>query len=136
MRRIFADTSYWIALLNPRDELHSRAIESARKYAADQVTTSEMVLVEFLNAFSGRGPGLRRAAAQAVAALRRAPNVIVRPQASELFEQAFARYESRPDKAWSLTDCASFVIMEEEKIEDALTYDDHFAQAGFRSLLR
>jgi predicted nucleic acid-binding protein len=46
------------------------------------------------------------------------------------------RYQTRPDKSWSLTDCSSFLIMESEGIEAALTYDRHFEQAGFQALLR
>ncbi len=42
----------------------------------------------------------------------------------------------RPDKDWSLTDCISFVVMEEHGITDALTGDHHFEQAGFRALLK
>jgi len=45
------------------------------------------------------------------------------------------RYESRWDKAWSLTDCLSFVVMEEDAIEEAPTGDAHYTQAGFRRLL-
>ncbi len=40
-------------------------------------------------------------------------------------------YQSRPDKAWSLTDCISFIVMGDERLDDALTGDRHFAQAGF-----
>ena len=42
MKRIFADTSYWIALFNPRDELHDRAVAAARKYSDDKMVTSEV----------------------------------------------------------------------------------------------
>lgn len=65
MKRIFADTSYWIALFNPRDELHARAVAAAQSSSEDQIVTSEMVLVEFLNGFSDRGPRLRPAASKA-----------------------------------------------------------------------
>jgi predicted nucleic acid-binding protein len=136
MKRIFADTSYWIALLNPRDELHASAVASAQSYASDQMVTSEMVLVEFLNGFSDHGPRLRAAASKAVRTLLSSPNVTVIPQASDQFERALRRYEERIDKEWSLTDCASFLIMEGEDIEGALTHDQHFAQAGFHALLR
>jgi uncharacterized protein len=95
-----------------------------------------MVLVEFLNAFSESGPRLRRAAAQAVRSLQSAANAVVIPQTNDQFEQALRRYDGRPDKSWSLTDCASFLIMETQGIEAALTYDQHFAQAGFQALLR
>jgi len=136
MKRVFADTSYWIALLNPRDELHHKAVAAARNCSDDQVVTSEMVLVEFLNGFSDRGPRLRAAASKAAKTLRSSLNVTVIPQTSDQFERALRRYEDRVDKDWSLTDCASFLIMEAEGIEAVLTHDQHFAQAGFRALLR
>ena len=136
MMRVFADTNYWIALLNPRDELHDRAVASAQSCAEDQIVTSEMVLVELLNGFSDGGPRLRVAASKAVKTLRSSPSVTVVPQTSDQFQKALARYEERIDKDWSLTDCASFLIMEAEGIEAALTHDQHFAQAGFQALLR
>lgn len=44
-------------------------------------------------------------------------------------------YRARPDKEWSLTDCTSFVVMNECGLTDALTGDRHFEQAGFKALL-
>lgn len=44
-------------------------------------------------------------------------------------------FESRTDKDWGLVDCTSFVIMTEQRINDAFTEDQHFVQAGFRKLL-
>lgn len=38
---------------------------------------------------------------------------------------------NRPDKNWSLTDCITFVIMREAGLQEALTGDRHFEQAGF-----
>jgi hypothetical protein len=45
-------------------------------------------------------------------------------------------YRRRPDKAWSLTDGLSFVVMTDRGLTDALTGDHHVEQAGFRALLR
>jgi predicted nucleic acid-binding protein len=45
-------------------------------------------------------------------------------------------YRRRPDKAWSVTDCISFVVMEGDGIREALTGDQHFEQAGFVALLK
>jgi uncharacterized protein len=58
MERVFADTGYWIALLNPRDDLHQKASATSRDYTPNQIVTSEMVLTEFLNSFSDRTPPL------------------------------------------------------------------------------
>ena len=98
MKRVFADTSYWIALLNPRDDLHGRAVALARSCAEDQIVTSEMVLVELLNGFSDGGPRLRVAASKAVKTLRSSPSVTVVPQTSDQFQRALSRYEERVDK--------------------------------------
>lgn len=49
--------------------------------------------------------------------------------------QAWKLLTQRPDKAWSLVDCASFIIMQQEGLVEALTTDRHFAQAGFKPLL-
>jgi predicted nucleic acid-binding protein len=136
MERVFADTGYWIALLNPRDDLHQKASATSREYSPGQIVTSEMVLTEFLNSFSDYGPRPRRAAAKAAASLRDTPQVVIVPQTSQLFEKALKRYQDMADKSWSLTDCASFLIMEEERLTAALTHDRHFAQAGFQTLLR
>ena len=45
-------------------------------------------------------------------------------------------FADRPDKQWSLTDCISFVVMEDRGMQDALSADRDFEEAGFRALLR
>jgi uncharacterized protein len=49
--------------------------------------------------------------------------------------QALMLYQSRTDKAWGLTDCISFVVMQQNNLTDAVTGDRHFVQAGFRALM-
>ena len=44
--------------------------------------------------------------------------------------------KNRLDKAWSLVDCTSFVLMQQLSIQEALTTDQHFEQAGFIRLLK
>ncbi|MEW6777521.1 MAG: PIN domain-containing protein, partial [Bdellovibrionota bacterium] len=100
------------------------------------LVTSEMVLAELLNDFSARDPELRRSAAQLALRLREMPDVTVFPQTTEGFQEALSLYLERYDKSWSLTDCASFRVMREQGLEEALTYDKHFDQAGFKALLR
>jgi predicted nucleic acid-binding protein len=88
-----------------------------------------------LNSFSDRGR-LRHAVGGVVQRLRSNRDVVIVPQTSEQFESALRRYRKAADKSWSLTDCASFEVMEAEQIGAALTHDQHFAQAGLEALLR
>ena len=53
----------------------------------------------------------------------------------ELLKRAFQLYKDRMDKEWGLTDCISFIIMQEFGLVKALTADEHFQQAGFQTLL-
>lgn len=93
-----------------------------------------MVLSEFLAAFST--VPLRSSAVSAVRKIMGNPNVEVVPQTSIQFRDAFDHYASRADKAWSLTDCASFRVITERGVSEALAHDHHFEQAGFKALLR
>lgn len=136
MRAVFADSSYWIALLNPGDALHEKATRVSKSLGRIHLMTSEMVLAELLNDSAGRGEAVRRAAVLLVERLRRSPNLSIVPQSSLQFQDALSLYADRGDKAWGLTDCASFRIMDRDGLTRALTHDRHFEQAGFKALLR
>ena len=64
------------------------------------------------------------------------PNVEVVAQTSIQFREALELFASRADKERSLTDCASFNLMRERGVSEALAHDHHFEQAGFVALLR
>jgi predicted nucleic acid-binding protein len=134
MKQIFADTSYWIGLVNPRDQIHQKVIKITQQLFSVRLVTTEMVLGELLNSFSDSP--FRRTVAGMVLKLRNDRNLRIVPQTSEQFESALRRYKQAADKSWSLTDCASFQVMEAEQIQAALTHDQHFAQAGYETLLR
>lgn len=136
MKIVFADTSYFVALLNPRDAHHSFAIERASSLGTFRLVTSEMVLTELLTFFAREGQVFRARAVELCDRLGEDPNVEIEPQTRDLFRRALERYRAMKDKNWSVTDCASFHLMEREGIRDALTNDHHFEQAGFRALLR
>lgn len=136
MRTVFADTGYWVALLNPHDELHDKAIELSKSLNPVHIVTSEMVLTEVLNDFSKRGEYLRQVATELIDNINSHPNITVISQTSQQFQQGLELYKNRSDKNWSITDCVSFNIMRHMSIHEALAYDKHFEQAGFRALLR
>jgi uncharacterized protein len=134
MKVVFADTGYWVALLNPKDQLHSRAMQISKEHGQIRILTTEMILDELLAALSS--PLTRNAVVSGVDSIYANPNVEVVPQTSIQFREAYALYKSRLDKEWSLTDCASFVLMKARSVEEAFAHDHHFDQAGFKALLR
>jgi uncharacterized protein len=134
MKLVFADTGYWAAILNPRDNLHQRALSVSISLGPVRLVTTEMVLSELL-ASLGKLP-TRATVIKGVVSIRQNPNVEIVPQTSLQFAAAYERYSRFADKEWSLTDCASFDLMAARGIEKALAHDQHFEQAGFIALLR
>lgn len=136
MSSVFLDTSYAIALSAPNDEHHLRALEIAERLEAEgaRLITTRAVLLEIGNALSKARH--RQAAIKLLDALEGDPHVEIVSIGDVLYRQAFELYRSRPDKEWGLVDCVSFVTMSERNMQDALTADDHFRQAGFRVLLQ
>jgi predicted nucleic acid-binding protein len=63
------------------------------------------------------------------------PSVEIIPLTDQLYFRALQLFQEREDKEWGLTDCISFVVMDDEGITEALTADGHFRQAGFHALL-
>ena len=143
MNVVFADAGYFIANLDGRDPLHERARTVAAGLELFGTVTTQMVIAEVLNYASRGGDYLRSLAVQMVRNLQARPDVqvvpqggLVVPQTDAQFSAAVERYGARPDQTWSLTDCASFLVMEERNITEALAYDRDFEQAGFTALLR
>ena len=135
MRTVFADTFYWVALLNPKDHWHHRVEEVSSELGTVRLVTTEAVLIELLNYFCAYGSVMRRVVVRAVRALLDNPDVEVLPHTSETFLSGLALYEARLDKGYSLTDCISMWTMNQHGIHEVLTHDTHFAQEGFVLLL-
>jgi predicted nucleic acid-binding protein len=133
---VFADTFYWIALLNPADKWHQQARTFSQTNPEISLVTTEAVLTETLNYFSEAGERMRQAVAALCDQAMIHANTIVLPQTREAFAGGFDLYKARPDKGYSLTDCISMIEMRERNIRDVLTHDRHFAQEGFNLLFR
>jgi len=128
---IFADTFYFLALMNPRDAAHQRAIEWAEA-SSDRLVTTTAIMLEMGDAMCS--PRDRPRCLTLLARLRTNPVITIVTVDDELFERGIDLFRRRPDKDWPLTDCISFTVMADMDITDALTADDHFRQAGFDPL--
>ena len=129
--KIFIDTSFIIALVNDRDQYHHQALSIADQYDSHLLVVTDAVLLEVANALSRR---YKNEAIQIIEDLLSSSDVEVVRLTPELFDRAFNLYKTRPDKAWGLVDCISFIAMQEGGIPIAFTFDRHFAQAGFQIL--
>ena len=132
MSAVFADTFFFLAILNPQDPAHGPAAELSRRLRRPRLTTA-WVLTEVGDAFARDN---RPAFLDLMRVVQNSPLIRVVPPSPELFDAGVELYGRRPDKQWSLTDCISFVVMEQEGLHEALTADKHFEQAGFTALLK
>jgi uncharacterized protein len=129
VREVFADSFYWIALLNPADAFHDAVSHTP---VSGRIVTSVAVQLEVLDAFSAY-PALRPAAIRFWERTMQDPQVTVIPLTVEVLQEAIDLFKAREDKTWSFTDCISFKIMLRREIALALSADHHFRQAGFQT---
>jgi predicted nucleic acid-binding protein len=129
---VFADTYYYLALINERDDGHVRAVEFASSFNG-RIVTTEWILAEVADALAA--PQRRERLLRLYELLVDDLNVTIVEATHEAFESGMALYSKRTDKQWSLTDCISFITMRDLGVKDALTADKHFTQAGFTPLL-
>ena len=131
--RLFLDTAFIQALLNSYDEYHQQAKQLfPRVRSAAEVLLTEAILVEVGNALSRFN---RSGAVQFIQQCYRTDNIRVVSVDTGLLMGALDLYQARPDKDWGLTDCISFIVMQQQDLVDAVTSDRHFLQAGFRILM-
>ena len=113
---IFVDTGYLLAVLNPRDELFERSQRWAG-VVQERLITTEHVLWELVNSLSA--PVDRPKAHAAIAEIRSSENWELVDASPELLSAGLSLHKLRPDKYWSLTDCISFVVMEQRNLHRA-----------------
>jgi predicted nucleic acid-binding protein len=133
MAVLFADTFYFIALLDASDASHSRAVAWSRQAGVSFLTT-EYVLLELGDAF--HMPGLREEFVVFQDAVRADSKFRVLSASPQFYVAGLNLFRRRRDKDWQLTDCISFALMKDRGLREALTGDKHFEQAGFSALLK
>ncbi|MGH7654235.1 MAG: type II toxin-antitoxin system VapC family toxin [Gemmatimonadaceae bacterium] len=135
MRAIFLDTAGWFAAMSPKERGHAvaaGAYADARTSGTALVTT-DLVVAE-MHTLILRTRGTRDAQTFLEAALSSPSHAVIYADA-DLVSSAVARWiRAFKDQEFSLCDAVSFEVMRRERIPRALTFDRHFATAGFEML--
>lgn len=127
------DTLFVIALINQRDAYHAPAAQWADDIEGQALVITDAVLLEIGNALAR---GFKAEAVAVIDSFLNSPEVEVVSLTPQLFEQAYALYKTYQDKEWGMVDCISFTVMRQLDMHEALTFDQHYIQAGFRALMR
>lgn len=134
---VFADTNFWIAIFDERDSHHENATLAISLLPSQcTLVTSQIVISEVLELFAKSSSFIKEELVKFISELLKDPSLILEPSTPKLHEDTVVFYRKHSDKEWGFVDCSSFVIMKRRQIKEALTYDRHFIQAGFKALLR
>jgi len=132
---IFVDTSGFFSLLSSHDDAHKHAVEivTKAKQTNQLFITTDYIIDETATLLNARGIG--HLAGILFETVNSSHVCRIEWMDQERFAKTQTYYIKHMDHAWSFTDCFSFVIMKELKLQNALTKDTHFKEAGFSPLL-
>jgi uncharacterized protein len=134
-QKIFVDTSGFYALMTKSDAMYAKAagfLKKAQKQKSNFVTT-DYILDETATLFRARGLG--HLISPLFSAVMATAICQIEWMDPERFSETLAYFNKHNDQEWSFTDCFSFIVMKQSRINDALTKDKHFRAAGFAPLL-
>lgn len=129
----FADTFFFLSLLNAQDRAYHGKARAANAVNRP-IVTSRWVMIELADHLCDKQN--RHLYGEVLDAIRSDERFDIIPADQSTLDAATELYRGRPDQAWSLTDCTSFVLMRQRGIIEALTADRHFEQAGLVALLK
>jgi predicted nucleic acid-binding protein len=135
---IFVDTSGWAELFGPQLPFHQLATLHYEEAIANsrKLITTNYIVMEYVALLHRPIRTPRIQAIELIQQIRTSPHIQVVHVTPERDEAAWQLLQQYSDKAWSLCDAASFVVMHELNFNDALTTNHHFEQAGFHRLLK
>jgi len=129
---MLVDTSGLFCCHHAGERQHADAVRLFR--SASLRLTHSYILAEFIPLCRARGLNIADALAFAADLLDN-PHVEIVWVDEDLHRAALAFLQQRLDKAYSLCDAVSFVLMRARGLTEALTTDRHFDQEGFVRLL-
>lgn len=131
-KRIFVDTSAFLALEDESDGYHEEAIRFRDQELLQsnyELITTSYILDETLTLIRSR-LGIP-ASIDFSKKIRKSRIVRVISVSKELEDKALDLFEKYDDKTFSFTDCVSFVVMQDMGIQEAFAFDQHFEQMRF-----
>ena len=138
MKGLFIDTSGWGNLFDSSQPYHSKATEIylSAKAADQKIVTTNYVIIELVSLLISPIHVPRPQIIEFITGLKKSAYLKIIHIDVSLDDQAWQFFQRHQDKDWSLVDCASFIVMNQNNIAQALTSDHHFEQAGFIRLLK
>jgi predicted nucleic acid-binding protein len=135
---LFVDTFGWASLFVNTQPYHSQAAQCFRLVVQQQksVVTTNYVISELVALLGSPLRIPRPCIFEVIDAIKTVPYVQIIHIDEATDTAAWELCKGRSDKAWSLVDCTSFVLMQQLSIQEALTTDQRFEQAGFIRLLK
>ena len=133
----FVDTSGWAAWGSANEPYHIPATVAFQEVwdGGHQLITTTYVLAE-LTALFIRMRVSRDRQIEMLGDIRSDPSIVVEAIEPTRLDATWKLWASRPDKEWTIVDCASFVVMQSRRLQEAVTTDHHFEQAGYVPLLK
>lgn len=135
---LIVDTSGWASLVDVRQQYHDQAVEYYRGHHPrfSRFLTTNYVILELVSLLTSPMGMSRPRVIELINGMLESQRIEVVHIDPAIHEKAWSLLLNRPDKSWSLVDCASFVVMHSRELANALTSDLHFEQAGFIRLLK
>ncbi|MFZ3138654.1 MAG: PIN domain-containing protein [Thermodesulfovibrionales bacterium] len=134
MDSIFLDTGYIIALEASDDQNHKASLQHWSLFSKNLplIVTTSYIFNETVTFFNNRGH--HQKSVEIGTNLLKSLSIRFTHVDQALFQEGWTYFKKHSDKTYSLTDCISFVLMKRLAIKRALTFDNHFIQAGFKVL--
>lgn len=128
--RLLADTGALLAFSLKNDRHHDAAVRFLRRHPSTRFVLTELILGELVTRLRARA-----AADKAVAVGRsvlESRRFALTFADADLLQGALARMAQYADKQLSLTDCASFELIDRLGLDGAFAFDRDFRDCGYR----
>ncbi len=134
---IFVDTSGWMGFFVVNEPIYARRRRIIAEAIEERIPldTTNYVPTELVPLLTTRTRLSRPQILSLIGSISTMRELEIVHITPELHQRAFQLLQTRPDKDWSWVDAASFIVMQQKQLSQALTTDHHFEQAGFERLI-